>query len=44
MPLTQELQVPVRVVVRDELLPRNPTGKLLKKELQRLLQDTPLIS
>lgn len=37
-------KVPVRVVVRDELLPRNPTGKLLKKELQRLLQDTPLIS
>ncbi|MBI5259908.1 MAG: acyl--CoA ligase [Burkholderiales bacterium] len=37
-------KVPVRVVIRPELLPRNPTGKLLKPVLKQLLAATPLIS
>jgi long-chain acyl-CoA synthetase len=37
-------KVPVRVVIRPEMLPRNPTGKLLKPALKQLLAATPLIS
>ncbi|MCG8380457.1 MAG: acyl-CoA synthetase, partial [Proteobacteria bacterium] len=32
-------KVPKRLIVRDEPLPRNPTGKLLKHELRRQLLD-----
>ena len=32
-------KVPVRVVARDEMLPRNPNGKILKNVLKPLFQD-----
>ncbi|MGW3658372.1 class I adenylate-forming enzyme family protein [Streptomyces sp. NPDC005151] len=32
-------KVPAHVLVRDEQLPRNPTGKILKRELRRLVDE-----
>lgn len=32
-------KVPARIVVREEELPRNPTGKILKRELRGALLD-----
>ncbi|WP_033208954.1 class I adenylate-forming enzyme family protein [Streptomyces bikiniensis] len=32
-------KVPARVLVREEELPRNPTGKVLKRELRGLFED-----
>jgi len=31
-------KVPVRVIVRDEMLPRNPNGKILKSNLRKLFE------
>jgi len=31
-------KVPVRVIVRDEMLPRNPNGKILKSTLRKLFE------
>ncbi|MEW2490247.1 class I adenylate-forming enzyme family protein [Streptomyces sp. NPDC048411] len=32
-------KVPAHVLVRDEQLPRNPTGKILKRELRRVVDE-----
>jgi long-chain acyl-CoA synthetase len=32
-------KVPVRIVVRDEMLPRNAAGKIMKSELKPLFRD-----
>jgi long-chain acyl-CoA synthetase len=31
-------KVPVRVLVREDLLPRNPNGKILKSNLRKLFE------
>ncbi|MBU67952.1 MAG: fatty acid--CoA ligase [Cupriavidus sp.] len=31
-------KVPVRIIVRDEMLPRNPNGKILKSNLRKLFE------
>jgi long-chain acyl-CoA synthetase len=33
-------KVPVKIVFSPEMLPRNPTGKLMKRELKRLFVET----
>ena len=31
-------KVPVRIIVRDDMLPRNPNGKILKSNLRKLFE------
>ena len=38
---TAAFKVPVRILIRAEPLPRNPNGKLLKKELRQLFAQAP---